>query len=86
MTDDILTHRSQSPALLSRDRLPVDGEPEILSLRPTRIDEYIGQAEAVETLKIAIEGSPVSGRTPGPRPVSRAPGFGKDHPGPYHCQ
>ena len=55
MTDDILTHRSQSPALLSKDRLPVDGEPEILSLRPTRIDEYIGQAEAVETLKIAIE-------------------------------
>jgi holliday junction DNA helicase RuvB len=55
MTDDILTHRSQAPEFFSKERLPEDSEPEILSLRPTRLNEYIGQAEVVETLNIAIE-------------------------------
>jgi len=32
-----------------------DEEPEILSLRPGSISDYIGQSEVVETLKIAIE-------------------------------
>ena len=41
--------------MLSGSSLPVDREPEILSLRPERLSEYIGQAEIVETLKIAIE-------------------------------
>ncbi len=41
--------------MLSGSSLPVDLEPEILSLRPERLSEYIGQAEIVETLKIAIE-------------------------------
>lgn len=35
--------------------LPADEEPDILSLRPQRLPEYIGQAEVVETLTIAIE-------------------------------
>ena len=35
--------------------IPGDQEPEILSLRPKRLSEYIGQNEVVETLKIAIE-------------------------------
>jgi Holliday junction DNA helicase RuvB len=32
-----------------------DLQPELLSLRPVRLPEYIGQLEVVETLKIAIE-------------------------------
>lgn len=32
-----------------------DREPELLSLRPERLEEYVGQTEVVETLKIAIE-------------------------------
>jgi len=34
---------------------PSDLEPEILSLRPKQLSEYVGQSEAVETLKIAIQ-------------------------------
>ena len=41
--------------MLSGSSLPIDREPEILSLRPERLSEYIGQAEIVEALKIAIE-------------------------------
>lgn len=41
--------------ILSESSLPVDREPEILSLRPERLSEYVGQTEIVETLKIAIQ-------------------------------
>jgi len=34
---------------------PEDLEPEIVSLRPRRLADYVGQADVVETLKIAIE-------------------------------
>ena len=34
---------------------PADIEAELLSLRPERLSEYVGQTEVVETLKIAIE-------------------------------
>jgi len=52
MTEDILTHRQ---GILSRSFQPEDQEPEILSLRPKRLSDYIGQPDVVETLKIAIE-------------------------------
>jgi Holliday junction DNA helicase RuvB len=56
MTDDIIAYTSD-------DKLgPVSGrareedlEPEIVSLRPRRLIDYVGQADVVETLKIAIE-------------------------------
>lgn len=41
--------------ILSESSLPVDREPEILSLRPESLLEYVGQTEIVETLKIAIQ-------------------------------
>lgn len=55
MANDVITQGAQVQGLLSKSRLPVDGDPEILSLRPERLAEYVGQPEAVETLKIAIE-------------------------------
>ena len=55
MADDILTHSSDNPDLLSGKQLPMDQEAEILSLRPDRLADYVGQAEIVEALKIAIE-------------------------------
>ncbi len=55
MADDILTHSSDKLDLLSGKQLPLDQEAEILSLRPDRLVDYVGQAEIVETLKIAIE-------------------------------
>ena len=55
MTDDVLTHRSDFSAALSPESLPVDREPDMLSLRPEKLEAYIGQPEVVETLRIAIE-------------------------------
>jgi Holliday junction DNA helicase RuvB len=55
MTDDILTYSSKGNEIMEGAGQPVDQEPEILSLRPERLSEYVGQPEVVETLKIAIE-------------------------------
>jgi Holliday junction DNA helicase RuvB len=55
MSDDILKYSSDKQEIVSGVSLPEDREPEILSLRPKRLSEYIGQQEIVETLKIAIE-------------------------------
>ena len=54
MPDDIITQSSDDQGILSGSCLPVDQEPEILSLRPLNFSDYIGQSEVVETLKIAI--------------------------------
>ena len=55
MTDNIWTYASKTHGVVSGKRLPEDREPEILSLRPKLLSEYIGQTEVVETFKIAIE-------------------------------
>ena len=57
MPDRILTHRSDETAIVDRTLQADDCDPDILSLRPERLNEYVGQAEVVETLKIAIEAS-----------------------------
>jgi holliday junction DNA helicase RuvB len=55
MTDNIWTYASKTHGIVSGARCPEDREPEILSLRPKLLSEYIGQNEVVETFKIAIE-------------------------------
>jgi holliday junction DNA helicase RuvB len=55
MPDRILTHSSEDMAIIDGAVQADDRDPDILSLRPERLDEYVGQAEVVETLKIAIE-------------------------------
>ena len=55
MADRILTHTSDDTAIVDGALQSDDRDPDILSLRPERLDEYVGQAEVVETLKIAIE-------------------------------
>lgn len=55
MPDDIITFRSEEQRLVSGKSQPVDEEKGLLSLRPQRLTEYVGQSEVVETLKIAIE-------------------------------
>ena len=55
MGNNVITHSSDKQDIVSGSSLPVDQEPDILSLRPERLSEYIGQTDAVETLKIAIE-------------------------------
>lgn len=48
------TYPDENLGLLAGACLPMDQEPEILSLRPVRLQEYIGQQEVVEALQIAI--------------------------------
>lgn len=55
MNDDITLHRPSAGNIVDRVNLDVDQEPDIQSLRPERIDDYVGQREVVDTLKIAIE-------------------------------
>jgi Holliday junction DNA helicase RuvB len=55
MNDDTRIDFSRKQDILNGSCLAVDKDPEILSLRPTRFADYIGQAEVVEALKIAIE-------------------------------
>lgn len=55
MSKGIITHSSARPEIITGLSLPVDETPELLSLRPERLSEYVGQKEAVETLAIAIE-------------------------------
>ena len=56
MTDDIITYTSDDKqGLVSGRAHEEDLEPEIVSLRPRRLIDYVGQADVVETLRIAIE-------------------------------
>jgi len=57
MSDDVFTFTSDNPDLVSGPAISQDQDPEILSLRPERLQDYVGQAEVIETLKIAIEAS-----------------------------
>jgi Holliday junction DNA helicase RuvB len=46
---------TDQPDIISGGCQPGDSDMEIQTLRPERLREYVGQAEVVETLKIAIE-------------------------------
>lgn len=55
MNMDAIGFSSEGQGILSGTCLPIDEEPEILSLRPQCLGDYVGQSEVVETLNIAIE-------------------------------
>ncbi len=55
MSDTLLTYSSDQPSMVSGTDLEMDREPEILSLRPGSLTDYVGQRETVETLSIAIQ-------------------------------
>jgi len=55
MEKDVLSFASDKLGILSKKSLPVDKEPEIVSLRPQTLADYIGQSEIIETLEIAIQ-------------------------------
>jgi Holliday junction DNA helicase RuvB len=57
MSDDIFSYSSDKQEIVSGEQMQDDQEPEILSLRPEYLSDYVGQAAVVETLKIAIEAS-----------------------------
>lgn len=55
LTKNFFPGSSGKDKILSGSSIPVDLESDILSLRPKRLSDYVGQPEAVEMLKIAIE-------------------------------
>ena len=57
MTDDIISFTSDQEDLTSGAPMVEDRDPDILSLRPESLSDYVGQKEVVATLKIAIEAS-----------------------------
>jgi len=57
MSDDVFSFSSDKQGIVSAETMQDDQQPEILSLRPEYLSDYVGQAEVVETLKIAIEAS-----------------------------
>jgi Holliday junction DNA helicase RuvB len=57
MSDDVFSYSSDKQDIVSGEQMQDDQEPEILSLRPEYLSDYVGQAAVVETLKIAIEAS-----------------------------
>jgi Holliday junction DNA helicase RuvB len=78
MTDDIIAYTSDDPAgLLSGRACAEDLEPEIVSLRPRRLADYVGQADVVETLKIAIEAASQRGEPIDHVLLHGPPGLGK---------
>ena len=55
MADDILTRGSTLPGIVDGACQPDDQDPDIQSLRPESLDDYVGQRGVVDTLKIAIQ-------------------------------
>ncbi len=55
MPNKILKYSSDIQGMVSGSSLPIDLDNGILSLRPEKLSDYVGQQEVVETLKIAIE-------------------------------
>ncbi|MDI6797755.1 MAG: Holliday junction branch migration DNA helicase RuvB [Desulfatibacillaceae bacterium] len=62
---------------MTKENLPVDSDPEVLSLRPECLDDYVGQQDAVETLKIAIQAAKGRGEPMDHVLFHGPPGLGK---------
>ena len=77
MTDDIISFSSSDRELVSGDTKAEDLDSEILSLRPSRFEEYVGQKEVVETIKIAIQAALKRGEPIDHVLLHGPPGLGK---------
>jgi Holliday junction DNA helicase RuvB len=77
MTNEISTYSSNTHGIVTGQCIAVDQQAEILSLRPKRLSEYIGQAETVETFAIAIEAAKKRGEPLDHVLFHGPPGLGK---------
>ncbi|MBS3809263.1 MAG: Holliday junction branch migration DNA helicase RuvB [Desulfobacterales bacterium] len=68
---------SPRQGVVSGQSLPEDSGQEMVSLRPERLSEYIGQRETIETLKIAIEAAMLRGEALEHVLLHGPPGLGK---------
>lgn len=77
MAEGIPAYSSMEEGILSGSCVSEDTEPEILSLRPAFITDYVGQREIVETLRIAIEAAKQRGEPIDHVLFHGPPGLGK---------
>jgi Holliday junction DNA helicase RuvB len=77
MTDDIISFSSERLGVVSNHQREEDLEPEIVSLRPRRLTDYVGQRDVVETLRIAIEAAAQRGEPIDHVLLHGPPGLGK---------
>jgi Holliday junction DNA helicase RuvB len=85
MSDGILSFSSKNEKnsdkkteeLISPESQPIDTESEVVSLRPECFDDYVGQADTVETLKIAIQAAKMRGESLDHVLLHGPPGLGK---------
>jgi len=81
MDDGIISFSSKngkkSEDLISPRPHSMDTESEVVSLRPERFDDYVGQSDTVETLKIAIKAAKMRGDSLDHVLLHGPPGLGK---------
>ncbi len=53
-------------------------------IRPRELEDFTGQREIVSNLKIYVQAAKMRGGGPGPHPVPRTSGIGKDDSRPHH--
>lgn len=77
MSDGILSYSSDKKGIVTSHQTHSDLSSEVISLRPTNFKEYIGQADTVETLKIAIQAAKMRGEPLEHILLHGPPGLGK---------
>jgi Holliday junction DNA helicase RuvB len=77
MDSNSFSFSSDRQGIVTNQCVPADQEPEIVSLRPERLSEYIGQRETIETLKIAIQAAKLRGEALEHVLFHGPPGLGK---------
>jgi Holliday junction DNA helicase RuvB len=77
MGDDILSFSSDKKGVVTSNQTKEDQVTEIVSLRPTSFDEYVGQKDAVEILKIAIQAAKIRNEPLDHILLHGPPGLGK---------
>lgn len=77
MKDRILSYASESMEMVSGKKASVDMSAEMVSLRPVSFDEYVGQTDSVETLKIAIQAAKLRNESLDHILLHGPPGLGK---------
>ena len=77
MSDNTISYSSEKQSLVSAEPMAEDQELEILSLRPEKLYDYVGQTDVVETLKIAIQAATQRGEPIDHVLLHGPPGLGK---------
>lgn len=75
--DDIISYTSEKKGIVTANITTEEHSMEIISLRPTRFKDYIGQEDTKETLKIAIEAAKLRNESLEHILLHGPPGLGK---------